>query len=395
MRSTLFLTFVLISGSLLAQSQSKASETRDTDLFLKVELADTIKTSKLHPGDVISGSVSRDVYSAEQKLIPAGSPVHLIVEKLEKRRRPRNDHWPWVVQAFTPQHENFPIIKSATVTMPDGQTMPFNVSWFALRRERPVNAPPPTSDRHQPRAKKEKQNAPPQVITLEASRVSDATSNHAPSAMVRGPVVVPAGTEGKIILLDNLSAGKSQAGDAFQARLIEPVKLASGVVIPEGTILSGNVVKRTPPRMLSRAGSLFLSFNGLQLPGGPMSPSAATITAAQLDQRSHTRIDREGEFKGEWPGKAWMLINTGVTAGIAKEVDDGLQLVMEAVVSTATDASTAGTARIAATCASGVFMLTRHGRDVVLPQFTEMNIQFNRAATPAPTKPSSTPATRD
>jgi hypothetical protein len=44
-----------------------------------------------------------------------------------------------------------------------------------------------------------------------------------------------------------------------------------------------------------------------------------------------------------------MLINIGVTAGIAKEVDDGAQLVIEAIVSTATDASTAGTARIVAT----------------------------------------------
>jgi hypothetical protein len=81
-----------------------------------------------------------------------------------------------------------------------------------------------------------------------------------------------------------------------------------------------------------------------------------------------------------------MLINVGVTAGIAKEVDDGTQLVIEALVSTATDASTAGTARIAATCASGLFMLTRHGRDVVLPKFTEMSVMFDR---PAPNPPAS------
>jgi len=381
---TPFLRFliILVSACCQAQDHSHVADASSADLFLKVQLADTIKTSKLHPGDVISGTVARDVYSGEQKLIPAGSAIHLTVDKLEKQRRLRNDHWPWVVQVFTPRHENFPIIRTATVTLPGASEMPFEVSWFALRRERSVNAPPPASGTHQPKGKKEKQN-PPQVITLEASRANDATSTTAAADVhPQGPVVVPAGTEGKIILLDSLSAGKSHAGDGFQARLIEPVKLESGVVIPEGTILSGNVVKRTPPRMLSRAGSLFLTFTGLQLPGGPSNPTAATITAAQLDQRSHTRIDREGEFKGERPGKAWMLINTAVTAGVAKEVDDGTQLVIEALVSSATDASTAGTARIAATCASGVFMLTRHGRDVVLPKFTEMNIQFNRAAVP-------------
>jgi len=74
-----------------------------------------------------------------------------------------------------------------------------------------------------------------------------------------------------------------------------------------------------------------------------------------------------------------MAINLGVTAGIAKEVDDGTQLVIEALVSTATDASTAGTSRIVASCVSGIFMITRHGRDVVLPRFTEMEISLDRA----------------
>ena len=73
-----------------------------------------------------------------------------------------------------------------------------------------------------------------------------------------------------------------------------------------------------------------------------------------------------------------MLINAGVTAGIAKVADDGAQLVIEAIVATATDASTAGTGRAIALCASGLFMVTRHGRDVVLPRFTEMDITFDR-----------------
>jgi len=49
---------------------------------------------------------------------------------------------------------------------------------------------------------------------------------------------------------------------------------------------------------------------------------------------SHTRIDPEGQLRGDHPGKAWMAINIGVTAGLAKEADDTLQLIIEAVVST-------------------------------------------------------------
>ena len=78
------------------------------------------------------------------------------------------------------------------------------------------------------------------------------------------------------------------------------------------------------------------------------------------------------------PGKAWMAINLGMTAGVAKVADDGIQLIIEAVVSTATDVSTAGTGRIVAACASGIFMATRHGRDVMLPRFSEMEITMER-----------------
>jgi len=73
-----------------------------------------------------------------------------------------------------------------------------------------------------------------------------------------------------------------------------------------------------------------------------------------------------------------MAINIGVSAGLSKEVDDATQLIIEALVSTATDASTAGTARIVSSCISGIYMVTRHGRDVVLPRFTEMDISLDR-----------------
>jgi hypothetical protein len=160
---------------------------------------------------------------------------------------------------------------------------------------------------------------------------------------------------------------------------VEPVRLDSKVVLPEGTLLGGKVVSRTPPRRLSRAGSIVVVFTDLTLPGRTAIPMAASVTTAELDQRSHTKIDAEGKLHGDRPGKAWMAINLGVTAGIAKESDDAIQLIIEAIVSTATDVSTAGVGKLVATGASGLFMLTRRGRDVVLPKFTEMNIVLDRS----------------
>jgi len=96
---------------------------------------------------------------------------------------------------------------------------------------------------------------------------------------------------------------------------------------------------------------------------------------------SPLKMDREGRLHGSRPGAMWMLINGGVAGGIAKEVDDGTQLLVEAIISTATDASTAGTARIAGTIVSAAFMLTRKGHDVVLPNNTEMTVTLNRPLT--------------
>jgi hypothetical protein len=205
---------------------------------------------------------------------------------------------------------------------------------------------------------------------------------------VKVPITLAAGTQAKIVLLGDLSASKSRPGDIFQARLVEPVRNGSVVELPEGTLFEGKVERNTPPRWLSRSGSLLFTFTGLTLPGSSdVHPVLASVAGAEIDRRSHTRIDAEGQMRGERPGILWMVVNAGVAGGLAKEVDDATQLIAEALISTATDVSTAGGARVAGICASSLFMLTRHGRDVVLPRFTEMKITFVRPASLASTEP--------
>ena len=390
------LTVVLISLTATASVASASdtcvdrepSATGGCNLYLKVKLDREVRISKLRPGDVLTGTLARDVYSGERQVLPAGSRVSLPVDKMERRRRVPNDHWPWVIQFFTPRHENFPSFRSAVVTTPGGAEVRLQASALTIDHEVEIHSrangkkPSQTaaetssggaSTQHSASPGKSK---PGPMVVLEAMELSPepTTASLPPS----GPVTLVAGTQGKIILLGGVSASKSRPGDSFQARLVEPVWLDSKVVLPEGTVLEGTVVRRTPPRMLSRAGSIALAFTNLTLPGGTVNHIAASVSSVAVDQRSHMKVDPEGEIHGDRPGKVWMLLNTGVTAGVAKEVDDGLQLVIEAIVSTATDASTAGTARIAGICASSLFMLTRHGRDVVLPKFTEMSITFDR-----------------
>lgn len=184
-----------------------------------------------------------------------------------------------------------------------------------------------------------------------------------------------------MLLLVGLSASKSHTGDVVEARLLEPLLRDSRVVMPAGSLFEGKVTRAVAPRWGSRAGSLSLTFGGVTLPDGSRFAVTSSLTGIELNRGSHTKMDAEGGLRGDRPGAVWMLINGSMTAGIAKEIDDGTQLIMEAILSGATDASTAGTARIAGAVVSGIFMLTRHGRDVVLPNLTEMNITLNRPLT--------------
>lgn len=98
-------------------------------------------------------------------------------------------------------------------------------------------------------------------------------------------------------------------------------------------------------------------------------------------------MDSEGGLSGGSPGKAHLLINLGVTGGIAKLTDDSFQLIAEALISTATDVSTAGSARLVAAAFSGLYLITRHGRDVIMPKYTEMNITFDQPLSLSPLEP--------
>src|ERR1700726_619622 len=80
---------------------SAASTT--SSLYVKVQLNSPMKLSKLKPGDVVEGKLARDVYASDRQLFPAGNQVRLAVDRMEKRRRTPDDHWPWIVKTFTPR----------------------------------------------------------------------------------------------------------------------------------------------------------------------------------------------------------------------------------------------------------------------------------------------------
>lgn len=367
-------------------TKNDGSRASDAGAYVKVELSQPVKMAKLKAGDKVEGKLSRDVYSAERKVFSAGSPVRLVVDHLEKRKRIPNDHWPWVVKVLTPRRENYPVFKNATIIQADGGEVSLEASLVSISRVRELRAKKEADKSGTGAATMGGQSSKTPTIVLEAFGLPNENSSDVPEtgSYPENGETLPAGTHCRVLLLTNVSAAKNNVGDTVAARLLEPVYADSKLALPAGTSLEGKIAQKTPPRWLSRSGSLYLVFSEATLPNGNRLPLAASLAGAELDQRSHTRMDAEGKLHGERPGRVWMAINLGMTAGIAKEVDDGTQLIIEALVTTATDASTAGMARIVSSCISGLYMATRHGRDVVLPRFTELELLLDRPLTVAP-----------
>lgn len=324
--------------------------------------------SKLKPGDELAGTLIRPVYSEYRVLFPSGSRVRLVLDKVERRKREaRPDDRPLAIRLFARRHQLVPVIRSASVTLPDGSEVPVRASFLKLTRKVEIQYGAPKTT-----------GGAGTALILTAEPFSTSIGGPPVQAV---PLAPGTGSLARVILMQDLSASHSRRGDSFQARLAAPLRISAAVVLPAGSIFEGLVTKRVAPRRLSRPGTLALSFTSLMVPGAGAIPVSASLASVEVDQGSPMKMDSETALHGGSPGIGRMLLESGVTAGIAKITDDSMQLVLQVLISTATDASTAGTARIVAACASGVFMLTRHGRDVVLPRYTQMEIIVGR--TPA------------
>ncbi|HEV2498318.1 MAG TPA: hypothetical protein VGY31_01910 [Terriglobia bacterium] len=361
----------------------------DRGLFLEVRLPKQLKLAALKQGDLVDGTLAQSVYAGAQEMLPAGARVRLTVSGIERRRTERSVYWPWIVRKFAPAHTTVPVFESARVSLAGHAAIPLRVRLIAWGRNVEVHpAVQRKSHRGTAAARQHRTvlTAGGRELTL-LLRASAAAPGGIPvpakpaipvSAATLGPVILKPGTKAHVMLLRSLSASKSRKGEALYALLLDPVRSRSAVALPEGTVFEGQVERCVPPRWLSRPGSIHIAFTRLVLPKGEERSIEASLAGVEMDRTARARMDNEGALMGGRPGAAWTLINLGMAAGIAKESDDALQLIIEAAVSTATDASTAGTTRIVAAVTFGVFVVTRRGRDVVLPEYTEMDLTFTQ-----------------
>jgi hypothetical protein len=370
-----------------------------------ISLASRVEVKKTPPGTVLAGKLARAVYWRDTAIFPAGSAVRLVVDGIESRKKAHAaDDRPFVIKLFAPRHELTLRFRSVEVSMPGGGQIPLKATFISLNQRARLNADAPgtalkggkTPAATESEADKARKSSPPWVLTLEAepegttfAALAESLDKNRPSSSTPclDPCILPGGTRMPVALIERVSASRTQPGEKFQAILLQPVFVGAALAIPQGALVQGEMVKRKPPRRLYRPGMVNMLFDRISIPDGPATAIAASPVAAEVDRGTHMKMDPEGKIHAQSPGAARFLLDFAVTGGISKVSDDTTQLIIEAISSTATDASTAGVARFAAMGASAIFMLTRHGRDVILPPYTEMDIALGHDVSLQPGPP--------
>jgi len=398
------IAFATVSG---AYSQSADGQTA----VIWIAMEGRTQLKKTAPGTTLEGKLARSVFWRDTEVFPKGSTVRLVVDNIESQKKAYAvDDWPFVIHLFAPRHDLVARFRSVNVLVPGGVQVPLRATFIALAQrdelraetEKPAAKAGNSAECEGGRAPKSQQqkSVAPWVLTLQVKpegttfpALAEARGGKPSSAPVScpEPCTIADGTRMPLVLLQGFSAAKNHQGQSFQAVLLEPVRVGSTIAIPQGSVLQGVLAKCVPPRRLYRPGSLNLLFTRLALPNGAATAIAASPVAAEVDRGTHMTMDSEGTIHAQNPGKARFLLDFGVTGGISKVADDSTQLIIEAISSTATDASTAGVAKIAAIGATGIFLLTRHGRDVILPPYTEMDVSLSRAVSLASDSPTTKP----
>jgi hypothetical protein len=331
-------------------------------------------------GTMLEGRLSLPLYAREEMVAPADSVVRITVNSAEQIREPLG-FWRKsgraIVRAFNPLETNHPAeyhveLRAADLLMPTGEVRPLEVR--VLRASSGVMVQPKSGSLKSAGGEREKSKAG-NILLMALSREasSSVTAWH-------GLAPLNAASEqrsGRAYMLTGLRASTNHQGDTFRAQLAEPVRIGRRVFAP-GTAVEGTVVRRVPPRMLSRAGKLYLRVDRIVPTEGEPLRVGGSLSAAEADAQSRFALDEEGTLLGRKPGMLNGLVDIGYAYFVGKVSDDIAETPIRAIGAAMSDAAVANAARYVGLGSSLVFLITRHGRDVYMPKYSLIEIDFGR-----------------
>jgi hypothetical protein len=195
--------------------------------------------------------------------------------------------------------------------------------------------------------------------------------------------VIPEGEQrvavGRAYLLTAMRSSLNHEGDTFRAQLAEPLR-AGGRVLAPGSVVEGTVARSVAPRMLSRAGRLYLRVDRIVPAEGEALRVSGSLSAAEADAQARFALDEEGTLHGRKPGMANGLVDLGYSYFLGKISDDIAETPIRAIGAGMSNAAVANAARYVGLGTSVAFLVTRHGRDVYLPKYALIEVELGRVS---------------
>jgi hypothetical protein len=226
----------------------------------------------------------------------------------------------------------------------------------------PVAAPARSTPRRTAAAASSQTTAP--TTSTQAVEVASAAPA-APAMTVYAPqrLTVAEGTKIVFTLNNGLSTKSNREGDPFSGVVSRSVRVGDQVVIPEGSVVRGQVSHVQRPGRVKGRGELGLRFDRLEIPGGETYDLSASLT--NLEDEKET-VNEEGQVKGEGSKK-----RDAATIGAGA----GIGAVIGAIAGGGKGAAIGAGGGAAA--GTGLVLLTR-GKDVNLKRGSEVAIQLDR-----------------
>jgi hypothetical protein len=130
-----------------------------------------------------------------------------------------------------------------------------------------------------------------------------------------------------------ISSTNDKPGDTFQAVVAEPVfNPQHELVVPEGSVLVGEITQAKPARSFGRQGKLRFRFKELKLPSGFSQPVTGTLAGINSIKSANLEMDPEGSIRPQSQNRVIAPLVLILLAGRGFD-DDGNQVLNSALAS--------------------------------------------------------------
>jgi hypothetical protein len=352
----------------------------NSESLLRVDFPGHKSWGRVKKGSLLEGRLSLPLYAGDQIAVPADSTIRVTVSSVE---RIREDLGFWrktgraIVRAFNPLETGHPTeyrveLSAADLLLRTGEVLPLDTR--VVRAGSGAMVRPKTKSLQAPVAAQGKdRNSRALLLALRRTTLFPAPVE---------PNIAPGTAEGeqrvaRAYMLTAVRASLNHQDDTFRAELAEPLRLADRVLAPR-TVVEGTVVRSVPPRMLSRAGRLNLRVDRIVPPEGEPLRVSGSLSAAETNTQTRFALDEEGTLHGRKPGILNGLVDLGYAYVVGKVSDDLAETPIHAIGASMSDAAVANAARYVGLGTSLAFLITRRGRDVYLPKYAVIEIDFGR-----------------